>query len=66
MLQFQICLCKIITDGWAAYKSLGDHRYEFDFVNHSENFVKPGCPDVHTNTIEGVVFQFIYGITYIK
>ena len=55
MLQCQICLCKIITDGWAAYKSLGDLGYEFDFVNHSENFVKPGCPDVHTNTIEGVV-----------
>ena len=51
------------TDGWAAFQSLEDHGYEFDFVNHSENFFKPDCPDLHTDTIEGVVFQFSHGIT---
>ena len=45
---------RILTDGWAAYKTLGEEGYSWDFVNHSEHFVKPGAPDVHTNTIEGI------------
>ena len=44
---------RIITDGWQAYKTLGEEGYEWDYVNHSENFVKPGTTDVHTNRIEG-------------
>ena len=44
---------RIITDGWQAYKTLGEEGYEWDYVNHSENFVKPGTKDVHTNRIEG-------------
>ena len=31
---------KIITDGWAAYKGLSTLGYEWDFVNHSTEFVK--------------------------
>ena len=44
---------RIITDGWQAYKTLGDEGYEWDWVNHSKNFVKPGTKDIHTNSIEG-------------
>ena len=28
--------------------------YTWDWVNHSENFLKPGTKDVHTNEIEGI------------
>ena len=31
---------KIITDGWAAYKGLSALGYEWDWVNHSKEFVK--------------------------
>ena len=31
---------KIITDGWAAYKRLKTLGYEWDWVNHSKEFVK--------------------------
>ena len=48
---------KILTDGWAAYKTLPSEGYSWDFVNHSEHFVKPGTRDVHTNTIEGIFFK---------
>ena len=44
---------RIITDGWKAYQSLGEEGYDWQFVNHSENFIKPGTVDVHTNRIEG-------------
>ena len=50
---------RIITDGWQAYKSLGEEGYEWDWVNHSENFVKPGTKDVHTNRIEGYYLVFV-------
>ena len=45
---------RIITDGWAAYKGIEKLGFLWDWVNHKENFVKPGHPDVHTNTIEGL------------
>ena len=44
---------RIITDGWQSYKTLGEEGYSWDWVNHSQNFVKPGQSDVHTNRIEG-------------
>ena len=30
----------VYTDGWAAYKKLSDCGYSWDFVNHTEEFVK--------------------------
>ncbi|CAJ0585372.1 unnamed protein product, partial [Mesorhabditis spiculigera] len=43
----------IITDGFASYKGLADHPdYNWQWVNHKENFVKPGHPQVHTQTVE--------------
>jgi len=44
---------RIYTDGWASYKGLEGLGYEWDHVNHSEEFVKTDNPDVHTQTIEG-------------
>ena len=37
--------------GWL--ESLPAVDYNWDWVNHSENFTKPGNSSVHTNTIEG-------------
>ena len=51
---------RIIADGWAAYKGLEKVGFHWDWVNHKENFVKPGHPDIHTNTIEGSFFIIIY------
>ena len=31
---------KIITDGWSAYQKLVELGYEWDWVNHSKEFVK--------------------------
>ena len=31
---------KIITDGWAAYKKLNTLGFEWDWMNHSKEFVK--------------------------
>ena len=31
---------KIITDGWAAYQKLNTIGFEWDWVNHSNEFVK--------------------------
>ena len=36
-----------------SYTHLNKLGYTSDWVNHSENFVKPGSIDVHTETIEG-------------
>ena len=30
----------VFTDGWAAYKNLENLGYQWDFVNHNEEFVK--------------------------
>ena len=30
----------VYTDGWASYKHLEEIGYKWDFVNHSEEFVK--------------------------
>ena len=49
--------CTVYTDGWAAYKKLDECGYSWDFVNHSEEFVKTSNPSVHTQSIEGCWFQ---------
>ena len=35
---------RILTDGWAAYNKLDELGYTWDWVNHSENFVKVAFP----------------------
>jgi len=46
----------IMSDGWRSYRELRNSNmgYLHDFVNHSENFVAPEDPFVHTQTIEGL------------
>ncbi|KAI1698692.1 ISXO2-like transposase domain-containing protein [Ditylenchus destructor] len=44
---------KIISDGWASYRDLGANpNFEHAWVNHSENFVSPDDPSVHTQNVE--------------
>ena len=47
-----------MTDGWQSYKTLPDEGFLWDFVNHSENVVKPGDRTVHTNHIEGATVLY--------
>ena len=42
----------ITTDGWRAYRKLGDYGYVHKFANHSINFVDPNT-GANTNTMEG-------------
>ena len=42
----------VISDGWLAYKNLSKEGYTHRVINHSENFVDPDDPTVHTQTIE--------------
>lgn len=42
----------IISDCWKAYNCLQSEGYRHLTVNHSVNFVVPGDPETHTNTIE--------------
>ena len=43
----------IITDGWAAYRSLPSHGFTHSTVNHSRYFVDPQT-GAHTNLIENL------------
>ena len=47
----------VYTDGWAAYKKLEECGYTWDYVNHSEEFIRATNPSVHTQSIEGTWFQ---------
>ena len=42
------------SDRWSSYKCLSNQTPPFRHrdVNHSENFVNPEDPDVHTNNVE--------------
>ena len=42
----------IISDCWSAYVSLTEEGYTHYSVNHSEHFVDPHHPEVHTQNIE--------------
>ena len=45
----------IISDGWAAYaniSTIGNVIYSHSVINHSENFVHPLDPNIHTQNIE--------------
>ena len=42
----------IMTDGWGGYLHLDDIGYTHKVVNHSENFVDPDDPNIHTQRIE--------------
>ncbi|XP_061504266.1 uncharacterized protein LOC133391842 [Anopheles gambiae] len=48
------CVTTIVTDGWRAYIGLDGKGYEHEMINHSENFVHPSDPLVHTQTIENL------------
>lgn len=45
---------KIITDGAAVYRDLGEIGFSHSWVNHTENFVSPQDPSVHTQSIESL------------
>ena len=42
----------VMSDGWAAYRTLKDEGYSHKVINHSEEFVDPDDRSVHTQTIE--------------
>ena len=42
----------IISDKWRAYNKLGELGYIHKCVNHSDNFVDPEDPTIHTQNIE--------------
>jgi transposase-like protein len=42
----------IMSDGWAAYRHLGQHGYQHEVVIHSQNFVSPLNSIVHTQNVE--------------
>ena len=42
----------IVSDKWKAYQGLESLGYKHLVINHSENFVDPANPDVHTQNIE--------------
>ena len=42
----------IYSDSWGAYTGLDDLRYKHYKINHSENFVDPTKPSIHTQNIE--------------
>ena len=42
----------IYSDSWRAYNSISDYGFQHFTINHSENFVDPQNPHIHTQTIE--------------
>jgi len=49
----------IVTDFWRAYDQLNrsQRQYTHDHVNHSQNFVDPLRPEIHTNNIENLWYR---------
>ena len=48
---------RILSDEWASYAQIAaipGQNYSHDAVNHSQNFVDPNDPTVHTQTVEGM------------
>ena len=43
---------RVITDMWRSYRSLSQHGFIHDTVNHSLKFVDPNDSSIHTNTVE--------------
>ncbi|KAF0989423.1 hypothetical protein HZS_3051 [Henneguya salminicola] len=53
---------KIISDGWKAYTQLNQYGYDHEVIIHSEDFVHPDNPEIHTQPVEnmwGVIKRFI-------
>jgi len=48
---------RIVSDMWAAYRTLPQlpNGYSHDWINHSQHFVDPADPDVHTQAIESLL-----------
>jgi hypothetical protein len=44
----------IISDGWGAYSHLNEQAYTHSVVNHTENFLNPDNPNVHTQNVENL------------
>jgi ISXO2-like transposase domain len=42
----------VISDGWRAYSNIAKYGFMHSTVNHSENFVDPCNPSIHTQLIE--------------
>ncbi|XP_027218228.1 uncharacterized protein [Penaeus vannamei] len=42
----------IVSDGWSAYRTISKHGYEHQVINHTEHFVNPENPEIHTQNIE--------------
>jgi len=42
----------IVSDGWSAYRTISKHGYEHQVINHTEHFVDPENPEIHTQNIE--------------
>ncbi len=48
---------RILSDDWASYAQIAaipGQNYSHDAVNHSQNWVDPQDPTVHTQTVEGM------------
>lgn len=43
---------RILSDCWKGYSNVSNYGYEHSRVNHSENFVNPQDPTVHTQKVE--------------
>jgi hypothetical protein len=43
---------RVISDCWRGYSSLSQFGWDHRSVNHSQNFVNPDEPDIHTQKIE--------------
>lgn len=42
----------VISDCWSSYNNISNYGYTHSRINHSQNFILPNNPNVHTQTIE--------------